>query len=87
MHAYNLDAREFIRQVLRARLQEGPAAGRQRPVDHVVLNLPASAIDFLGIVQTAWCWSRWAYQHLVGALRVGTAPQTRSAASRRSLPG
>ena len=51
VHAYNLDAREFIRQVLRSRLQVGPTTGRHRPVDHVVLNLPASAIDFLGMVR------------------------------------
>lgn len=38
---YNLDAREFVRQLLRTR----PPI----PVKHVIMNLPASAVQFLGV--------------------------------------
>jgi tRNA G37 N-methylase Trm5 len=42
---HNLDARAFLTQVVRPLVE---AVGG-RGVQHVVMNLPASAIDFLGL--------------------------------------
>jgi tRNA (guanine37-N1)-methyltransferase len=45
VHCYNLDAREFVRKLLR----EGIENGKPVDVSQVIMNLPASAVEFLGM--------------------------------------
>ena len=45
--AYNLDARQFVWDVVREHLLAAPAG--HRAVDHVVMNLPMDAVEFLGM--------------------------------------
>jgi tRNA G37 N-methylase Trm5 len=49
IHTFNLDGREFILKSFELLAQADKQANRPfRPFDHVVMNLPASAIEFLG---------------------------------------
>ncbi|RKP10764.1 guanine(37)-N1-methyltransferase [Thamnocephalis sphaerospora] len=48
LHTYNLDGRDFIRKAFEDLKQADETAGRPfKPFDHVAMNLPATAIEFV----------------------------------------
>jgi len=51
VEVYNMDGEEFIKSVIRSDLQQRCSSSSEHPTDnsfHVVMNLPSSAVDFLG---------------------------------------
>jgi hypothetical protein len=49
LQAFNLDGREFIRKSFADLARVDTEAGRTfRPFEHVAMNLPATAIEFVG---------------------------------------
>ena len=48
MHCYNLDGREFLKKVIGQMIVD-KSAGHLFPPTHVIMNLPASAVEFLDV--------------------------------------
>eukprot|EP00898_Chlorokybus_atmophyticus_P007379 jgi/Chlat1/7642/Chrsp64S07119 len=68
VHAFNMDARAFVRHLLQSPQANGADASSEAtdttpsgPVEfqHVVMNLPASAIDFLDVFKGAFSRALW----------------------------